>query len=455
MKKVLSIAGSDCSGGAGIQADLKTFSAHGVFGMSVIVSVVAENTSRVIDIQDITPDMIEKQIDAVFEDIEVDAVKIGMLSTPECMKAVAKKLLQYKPQNVVIDPVMYAKNGCPLMNPTAVSTLIDTVIPLADVLTPNIPEAEKIADMQISTVSDMEAAARKIYAMGCKAIVVKGGHHIGNAVDVLFDGENFYHFETSRIDTKNTHGTGCTFSSAIASQLAKGKSVPLAVESAKAYVTMAIEHSLAIGKGCGPTHHFYELYIDIQFLKKRNLPVPENYVTEICARSFEEAAQYTIDLFGLQETVEGIIEEWNNMAVEEYSNHVGLLPYALDYLLCLKEHGIKLAVATGLPEKLYIPCLKNNSILELFGALCSTDEVQRGKEYSDVFELAARKLGVAPEHCIVFDDVLPAIKSAKAARMLAGGIYDKYSADQRTEIERIADIYLLDFRQAPIPHKEV
>lgn len=126
-----------------------------------------------------------------------------------------------------------------------------------------------------------------------------------------------------------------------------------------------------------------------------------------------------------------------------------------DGFLCLKEHGIKLAVATGLPEKLYIPCLKNNSILELFGALCSTDEVQRGKEYSDVFELAARKLGVAPEHCIVFDDVLPAIKSAKAARMLAGGIYDKYSADQRTEIERIADIYLLDFRQAPIPHKEV
>lgn len=195
-------------------------------------------------------------------------------------------------------------------------------------------------------------------------------------------------------------------------------------------------------------------HIDIQFLKKRNLPVPENYVTEICARSFEEAAQYTIDLFGLQETVEGIIEEWNNMAVEEYSNYVGLLPYALDYLLCLKEHGIKLAVATGLPEKLYMPCLKNNSILELFDALCSTDEVQRGKEYSDVFELAARKLGVAPEHCIVFDDVLPAIKSAKAASMLAGGIYDKYSADQRAEIERIADIYLLNFRQAPIPHKE-
>lgn len=136
MKKVLSIAGSDCSGGAGIQADLKTFSAHGVFGMSVIVSVVAENTSRVIDIQDITPKMIEEQIDAVFEDIEVDAVKIGMLSTPACMQAVARKLKQYQPENVVIDPVMYAKNGCPLMNPDAINTLIEVVLPYADLLTP-------------------------------------------------------------------------------------------------------------------------------------------------------------------------------------------------------------------------------------------------------------------------------------------------------------------------------
>lgn len=260
MKKVLSIAGSDCSGGAGIQADLKTFSAHGVFGMSVIVSVVAENTSRVIDIQDVTPDMIKKQIDAVFEDIEVDAVKIGMLSTPQCMRAVAEKLMEYKPANVVIDPVMYAKNGCPLMEPAAIDTLIKTIIPLADILTPNIPEAEKIADMQISSVADMETAAEKICSMGCKSIVVKGGHATGSALDVLFDGKNFYHFETPRIATKNTHGTGCTFSSAIASQLANGLSVKEAVQKAKAYVTTAIEHSLAIGKGNGPTHHFYELY---------------------------------------------------------------------------------------------------------------------------------------------------------------------------------------------------
>mgnify|MGYP000776290781 CR=1 FL=1 len=183
-----------------------------------------------------------------------------MVASAELIKTIAEKLAEYQAKNIVVDPVMVSTSGARLISEEAIETLKEKLFPLATVITPNIPEAEKIADMQISTVSDMEAAARKIYAMGCKAIVVKGGHHIGNAVDVLFNGENFYHFETSRIDTKNTHGTGCTFSSAIASQLAKGKSVPLAVESAKAYVTMAIEHSLAIGKGCGPTHHFYELY---------------------------------------------------------------------------------------------------------------------------------------------------------------------------------------------------
>lgn len=260
MKKVLSIAGSDCSGGAGIQADLKTFSAYGVFGMSVIVSVVAENTSRVTAIQDITPDMIGRQIDAVFEDIGADAVKVGMLSSPECMDAVAAKLKQYKPANVVIDPVMYAKNGCPLMDLEAIDTLIDDMIPLADVLTPNIPEAEKITGMKILSLGDMEAAARRIYAMGTKTVVVKGGHGVWDAVDVLFDGKQLCHFGTTRINTRNTHGTGCTFSSAIAAGLAKEMSVREAVEKAKSYITTAIEHSLSIGRGNGPIHHFYDLY---------------------------------------------------------------------------------------------------------------------------------------------------------------------------------------------------
>ena len=169
MKKVLTIAGSDCSGGAGVQADLKTMAAHGVFGMSVIVSVVAENTARVIDIQDISPRMIEEQIDAVFEDIAPDAVKIGMLSSPECMKAVADKLRQYRPANIVIDPVMFAKNGDPLMDPKSVGALIETVLPFADVLTPNVPEAQYLAGMEIHTPADMETAARKIGALGFRA----------------------------------------------------------------------------------------------------------------------------------------------------------------------------------------------------------------------------------------------------------------------------------------------
>ena len=193
MKKVLTIAGSDCSGGAGVQADLKTMAAHGVFGMSVIVSVVAENTARVIDIQDISPRMIEEQIDAVFEDIAPDAVKIGMLSSPECMKAVADKLRQYRPANVVIDPVMFAKNGDPLMDPKSVGALIETVLPFADVLTPNVPEAQYLAGMEIHTPADMETAARKIGALGCKNVLVKGGKNIPGAVDVLFDARHGLH----------------------------------------------------------------------------------------------------------------------------------------------------------------------------------------------------------------------------------------------------------------------
>lgn len=260
MKKVVSIAGSDCSGGAGIQADLKTFSAHGVFGMSVIASVVAENTFRVIEYQDVRPDIIEKQIDAVFEDIPPDAVKIGMLSCREGMLAVAKKLRQWTPQNVVVDPVMYAKNGCALMDPASIDTLIDQVVPLADLVTPNIPEAEKMAGMAIHTEADMEMAARHIHGMGCKAVLVKGGHSQGDATDILFDGADFHRFTAPRIHTKNTHGTGCTYSSAIASNLALGLPLPRAVERAKGYVTTAIAHALPLGKGCGPTHHFYDLY---------------------------------------------------------------------------------------------------------------------------------------------------------------------------------------------------
>jgi hydroxymethylpyrimidine/phosphomethylpyrimidine kinase len=262
MKRALAIAGSDCSGGAGIQADLKTFSAHGVFGMSVIVSVVAENTSRVIGWQDIDPGMVKNQIDAVYEDIGTDAVKIGMLSTPAIMEAVAERLSDLGPANVVADPVMYAKNGAPLMEKGAIGALIRNIIPLADLVTPNIPEAEELARMSLKTPGDMRGAAEKIFAMGARAVLVKGGHGEGTeeSVDLLFDGREFRSFGARRIPTKNTHGTGCTLSSAIAATLALGLPLGEAVGKAKAYVTTAIEHALELGKGAGPTHHFWDLY---------------------------------------------------------------------------------------------------------------------------------------------------------------------------------------------------
>ncbi|MFL0250569.1 bifunctional hydroxymethylpyrimidine kinase/phosphomethylpyrimidine kinase [Clostridium neuense] len=260
MKKVLTIAGSDSSGGAGIQADLKTFSAHGVFGMSVIAAVTAQNTKEVIDVQNISPDIIGKQIDAIFDDIEVDAVKIGMISEIEGINVVSEKLRKYKPRNVVLDPVMVSKSGYSLMNPNSVETLIKELIPIVSVVTPNIPEAEIIANIKIETISDMEKAAKIIYNMGPKNVLIKGGHLTGDATDVLYDGKNFVYLKNERINTKNTHGTGCTLSSSIASNLALGMNIKEAVENAKKYITTAIEHSLSIGHGSGPTNHFYTLY---------------------------------------------------------------------------------------------------------------------------------------------------------------------------------------------------
>lgn len=260
MRTALTIAGSDCSGGAGIQADIKTMSAHGVYAMSVIVSVVAENTSQVIAVSDVPPEIIKAQIDAVFTDIPVNATKIGMLSTVECMRAVADKLVEYKPANLVIDPVMYAKNGSPLMAPNAIDEFKSIIMPHAFLLTPNIPEAEAIAGIKISDTDDVKRAARIICSMGAHNVLIKGGHAVGEPTDILYDGKEFTIFKGERINTKNTHGTGCTLSSAIAANLALGLKLDEAIAMAKDYVTDAIRHALELGKGNGPTNHFYRLY---------------------------------------------------------------------------------------------------------------------------------------------------------------------------------------------------
>ncbi|MDS0527960.1 bifunctional hydroxymethylpyrimidine kinase/phosphomethylpyrimidine kinase [Clostridium sp. SHJSY1] len=266
MKKVLTIAGSDSSGGAGIQADLKSFSANGVYGMSVITAITAQNTQGVFAVQDIDENIIKAQIDAIFTDITVDAVKIGMVSKISTIGTISDRLQKYKPQNIVLDPVMISKSGYLLLKPESKTELINKLIPLATIITPNLPEAEEILTEvngkveKIETINDMEIAAKEMYKLGCKNVFMKGGHLEGEAIDILYDGVEITHFYSKRIPTKNTHGTGCTISSAIAANLALGYSVKESIEKAKEYINIAIKHSLDIGKGVGPTNHFYSLY---------------------------------------------------------------------------------------------------------------------------------------------------------------------------------------------------
>lgn len=260
MKTALTIAGSDSGGGAGIQADLKTFSALGVYGMSVITAVTAQNTQEVRSVQDIDISIIKDQIEAVFDDIPVDAVKIGMLSSATTADAVAQSLQKYHPKFVVLDPVMVSKGGHHLLQPNAISAVKEILIPLATLITPNIPEAEVLVNKTIHSPEDMKDACLALQSLGAKAILLKGGHLNGDPNDLLFDGKEFTWIKGVRIHTKNTHGTGCTLSSAIAANLAKGDSLIEAIQKAKKYITMAITHSLNIGKGHGPTNHFYDLY---------------------------------------------------------------------------------------------------------------------------------------------------------------------------------------------------
>lgn len=259
IKKCLTIAGSDCSGGAGIQADLKAFSAHGCYGASVITSVVAENTSRVISVFNVPVSEIELQIDAVFEDVEINAVKLGMLPTAEIIEAVAEKLRQYKPAHIVCDPVLVATSGDALSESGTAAAFRERLFPLADVITPNIPEAAAISGIEIRTPDDMRTAAKALAEAGAKAVLVKGGHLTENALDILYDG-GFSEFTSRRVNSPNTHGTGCTLSSAIAANLALGHGLTEAVGLAKEYITEAIERSYTVGKGHSPVHHFYKLW---------------------------------------------------------------------------------------------------------------------------------------------------------------------------------------------------
>ena len=259
MRTALSIAGSDSSGGAGIQADIKTMSAHGVFAMTAITALTAQNTTGVTDILDSTPAFLSAQLDAVFTDIFPDAVKIGMVSSAELISVIAQKLRQYNARHIVVDPVMVATSGSRLLREDAVEALKTELLPLAEVATPNIPEAEILADMPIRTPADMENAARSISEKyGC-AVLCKGGHDLNDANDLLWRDGAGHWFNGRRIDNPNTHGTGCTLSSAIASNLAKGVALEDAVRRAKEYISGALAAMLDLGHGRGPMNHLFDL----------------------------------------------------------------------------------------------------------------------------------------------------------------------------------------------------
>ena len=259
MKTVLSIAGSDCSGGAGIQADLKTMIANGCYGMSVITSLTAQNTTGVRSILNSDPGLLKDQIDAVFEDIVPDAVKTGMIPSGELVEAAAERLKAYGVKNLVVDPVMVATSGADLATSESVKALKEKLIPLSSVVTPNVPEAEILSGLKINTKDDMIEAAGKINSeCGC-SVLIKGGHNESNCDDVLLHNGEVIIFEMQKIDNPNTHGTGCTLSSAIACNLAKGMSLPEAVETGKSYVTGAIAAMLDIGRGRGPLDHGYDI----------------------------------------------------------------------------------------------------------------------------------------------------------------------------------------------------
>ncbi len=261
MNTALTIAGSDSSGGAGIQADIKTMTMNGVYAMSAITALTAQNTTGVTGILEVSPEFLSKQLDAIFEDIFPDAVKVGMVSSSQLIEIIADKLKSYKASNIVVDPVMVATSGSRLIEDEAINTLKEKLLPLAAVITPNIPEAEILADMTIKDKEDMEKAAKVLVErFGC-AVLVKGGHRINDANDVLFANSMSepVWFEGRRIDNPNTHGTGCTLSSAIASNLAKGCELVQSIENAKAYLSGALEAMLDLGKGSGPLAHNYAI----------------------------------------------------------------------------------------------------------------------------------------------------------------------------------------------------
>ncbi|RLE97090.1 MAG: bifunctional hydroxymethylpyrimidine kinase/phosphomethylpyrimidine kinase [Thermoprotei archaeon] len=353
----MTIAGSDSGGGAGIEADLKTFAALGVHGTVVLTAITAQNTTAVTGVQDVELDIIEKQIDAVVSDIGVDAAKTGMLHTSEIIRVVAKKVREYK-FPLVVDPVMIAKSGAPLLKQEAVKTLIEELLPLATVLTPNAREAEVLCGFKVSSLEDQKRAAKKIAELGPKAVVVKGGHlYTEKSVDVLYYDGEYYFYEAERIESKNTHGTGCSFSAAIAAELAKGKTVVEAVSAAKELITAAIRYGIPVGRGHGPVNPLALLYKESErhrvlrsvveaFLLLMNYPRAAELVPEV-GTNIAMALPYADNLNDVA-AIPGRIRKAGNKVTATLAPEFGASSHLARYILTIVKHDPRKRAAVNI-----------------------------------------------------------------------------------------------------------
>jgi len=418
IKRVLTVAGSDSGGGAGIQADLKTFAAHGVHGMSAITCITAQNTEKVTAIQPLPAEVVREQIRVVVEDIGVDAVKTGMLFSSEIIEAVAAELCKVEAP-LVVDPVFVAKSGARLLEEDAVEALTKKLFPLATVITPNIEEAKHLTGLEINCVDDMVAAAERLAVMGPAAVVVKGGHLKGHkTVDVLLYMEKVFQFEVDRVDTKNTHGTGCTFASAIAANLAKGYKIPQAVKLAQKFVTEAVLRGLSIGGGYGPvnpTGRIYEQAMKMEALinlrealqtlltveEFRNL-IPEsgsNFVVAVeGAKSIYDFASIPGRIVKTPSGFKPVSEPWFGA-----SSHV-----ARALLTCMRyDPSVRSAINIKIDEKILHAFEEANFLVSSYDRSQEPEEVKKeeGRTIPWGVEEAVKKVGGVPDIVYHFGDV--------------------------------------------------
>lgn len=489
MKKILTIAGSDSGGGAGIQADLKTIQAHGMYGMSVITAVTAQNTQSVFQVDAMSPESVEAQLDAVLSDLLPDAVKIGMVYDKAVIHMIAEKLKQYQPPHIVVDTPMISSSGQELLLPEAKDALLTELLPLAELITPNLPEAEQMTGMTIRTTEDMEASAKMLQQKYQCHVLIKGGHLMKSvAKDYLLDINGTGHwFYASVIHSKHTHGTGCTLSSAIACNLAEGFYVAKAVECAKEYLHQAIAHTPELGSGSGPVAHGWNLkrtdrmkpeqlqrltaelaekellifdfdgtlldsmdmwdHVATDYIRTQGMDPPDGMEEKLMSMTLEESGEYFIRECGLKKSVEEYIQDIYDFVLQRYKNDLVLKPGAEAFIRQMCEAGKKMCILTSTGR----PCVEAACVhygLEQwipFSGIDTCSDLGMNKRSPEIYCHVAEQMGVAPQQTAVFEDAPFAVKSAKQAGCLVCAVDDPSAQSGKAVIEEYADYQIPNF----------